>query len=197
MILLNGVLKFNAMTKNKGFTLIELVVAISIVSFLSSIVLSVLGDTRAKTSDSVRLQEINTLIQAIQRYHLDNDAFPGILDGSGVHVSSSCTSDLVTDLQGDGYISVIPTDPKDAACTDNDDAAYFYGWDSSRCEEYYCLSINRFEAGINSPIAEQLRVKYASFGVQEQVSGKMQDQTCGSQANISDADFNICFEYDL
>jgi len=60
----------------KGFTLIELVVAISIVGFLSSIVLATLGDARIKARDAVRQHDLKQIEVALALYHDDNEAYP-------------------------------------------------------------------------------------------------------------------------
>lgn len=171
-----------------GFTLIELLVVISIIGLLSTVVLSSLNGTRAKARDVKRVTDINILVQAIQRYHLNTGSLPGSSDTGGVQISSSCTSDLKTDLVGANLLSDVPTDPSaTSACSGSslvDNTLFFYGWDSSHAGENYCLSINRLET---TSAQATLQSRY----------GELKDVTTGSDANIHAAMFNICFENEL
>jgi len=63
----------NNQQKNTGFTLIELLVVISIIGLLSSIVLASLSTTRAKARDARRLQDMHTLITALNMYQNDHN----------------------------------------------------------------------------------------------------------------------------
>ena len=62
--------------KIKGFTLIELLVVISIIGVLATTVLGALGDARASARDAVRKQDIRTIQQALEIYHLENGQYP-------------------------------------------------------------------------------------------------------------------------
>jgi prepilin-type N-terminal cleavage/methylation domain-containing protein len=70
------------MKRNKqiGFTLIELMVVVSIISVLSTIVLTALGNARKKASDSKINQELVQVRNAIELYLLNNNTtiIPGL-----------------------------------------------------------------------------------------------------------------------
>lgn len=80
---------------SKGFSLIELLVIISIISLLSTIILASLDDARKGARDSVRKTDIQTLRNAIELYSITYGAYPGSL----------------SDLTNLDDISVEPTDP--------------------------------------------------------------------------------------
>jgi len=63
--------------KLRAFTLVELLVVISIISLLSSVVLSSLNSARAKARDTQRLSDLRQLSVALRTYDLDNDVYPG------------------------------------------------------------------------------------------------------------------------
>jgi prepilin-type N-terminal cleavage/methylation domain-containing protein len=169
-----------------GFTLIELLVVISIISLLSSSVLTAVSNARAQARDTRRVQDMTTIIPLLNEYFYNNGNPPGQGDTNGVHISRSCSSDIRSDLEGSNLFSQIPTDPSDASCSDDSDDAHFYGWDSTRCAEDYCISINTLETqGAKEKLSER-------FGIPIN-GGKVRDQTCGGHANIKDADFNYCF----
>ncbi len=88
-------------TQQKGFTLIELLVVISIISFLSSIILSGFQSARMKARDSERIQEMRSLRTALGLYQSDQNQFPRV--GGAVET-------VLVGLSP-AYISSLPTDP--------------------------------------------------------------------------------------
>ena len=60
----------------RGFTLIELMVVITIISLLTSIVLTSLSTARVKTRDSVRIQTVKEVQKALELYYSDNGRYP-------------------------------------------------------------------------------------------------------------------------
>lgn len=82
---------------NFGFTLIELMVVMSIISLMSSIVLSALSNARAKARDGIRLQDMRTLQTAIAMYRSDNnDKLP--LEGNDTSENSYNFSNFLSPL---------------------------------------------------------------------------------------------------
>ncbi|MBC7766658.1 prepilin-type N-terminal cleavage/methylation domain-containing protein [Arenimonas sp.] len=68
---------FKKNTKNnKGFTLIELMVVISIIGLLSSIVLATLKDARDKATGTKFKSEIKQLVTALELYRTDTGYYP-------------------------------------------------------------------------------------------------------------------------
>ncbi len=72
----------NNMNIKKGFTLIELMVVISIIGLMSSIVLSALNDARAKARDAQRIQSLKEIQKALILYYDANGQYPDDLSGS-------------------------------------------------------------------------------------------------------------------
>ena len=65
-------------SKNKGFTLIELMVVISIIALLSSVTYASLSATRVSARNVARAQQTHQLNTAIKLYQLDH-AFENFL----------------------------------------------------------------------------------------------------------------------
>lgn len=61
---------------NKGFTLIELMIVISIIAFLSSIILVSVKDVREKSQISVFRSEMNQIITALELYKTSTGKYP-------------------------------------------------------------------------------------------------------------------------
>jgi len=67
---------FKINRKNKGFTLIELMVVISIIGLLSSVILSSVSKARDKAQNSATVQGINQYLSVLDRYFLDKGYYP-------------------------------------------------------------------------------------------------------------------------
>lgn len=60
----------------KGFSLVELLVVISIIATLTAIILPNLMGAREKARDSQRIQDLNSLKTALRMYYNDNQVYP-------------------------------------------------------------------------------------------------------------------------
>ena len=79
----------------KGFTLIELTIVISLITVLSTIALVGYRSAVTRTREAVLKEDLFRMREAIDQYYADREVYP-----SGL-------SDLVTG----GYIRSVPTDP--------------------------------------------------------------------------------------
>jgi prepilin-type N-terminal cleavage/methylation domain-containing protein len=84
----------------KGFTLVELLVVISIIGVLATLVLLQLGTARARARDTKRITDVNQIRTAVESYFEDN----------GGKYPSAATWE--TDIAK--YLTRVPTDPLDA-----------------------------------------------------------------------------------
>ncbi|PIZ64641.1 hypothetical protein COY14_04290 [Candidatus Roizmanbacteria bacterium CG_4_10_14_0_2_um_filter_36_9] len=174
---------------NDGFTLIELIVVMSIITILMSISISAYFIGLRRSRDSRRIADINTLINTIQTYNVEMGEYPGESDDTGEHISQNCASDLRDDLIANRLIESFPSDPFSASIgcnlslVTNIDQQYFYGWDSDRALMSECISINRLETvwGLNQLIAK--------FGQAKSVT-TLGDANIGSTSPMQ---FNYCF----
>ena len=168
-----------------SFTLIELLVVIAIIGLLATVVMIAVGGVRAKARDAKRVSELDNFIKAVQMYYLDNGKYPGEGDSAGAQISPKCSSDIMNDLAGAGYLGSSLADPiDDGTCANlSSDDLFFYGWDSGHCcEGSYCVSINRLETQWAIDILKQ------KFGDLHFVTG-------GGDVNIGTGDdFNYCFQ---
>lgn len=85
-------------TSSRGFTLIELLVVIAIIGILSGIVLVNLRSSQERARDARRLQDIQSVVTALNVYYTDNKAYPTALSG------------LVPN-----QLAAVPLDPKSTA----------------------------------------------------------------------------------
>ena len=81
--------------RSRGFTLMELMIVISIMMILMAIAIPMYNQSILRARESVLRQDLFTLRQVIDQYTLDKQKAPQSLD----------------DLKAAGYIREIPTDP--------------------------------------------------------------------------------------
>src|SRR5579862_4039953 len=84
-----------AKRRNRGFTLIELMIVISIILILVSVALPAYNQSIVRARESVLKQNLFTLRSVISQYTLDKQKAPQSLD----------------DLISAGYLKQLPTDP--------------------------------------------------------------------------------------
>lgn len=101
--------------KEKGFTLLELLVVIGIIGLLASILVVNLTGARKRARDTKRVADVRNLQTAAEDYYGKNGMYPTVL----------------TNLVTGGNISIWPIDPLAPAgttCTANSDLCYWYGY---------------------------------------------------------------------
>jgi prepilin-type N-terminal cleavage/methylation domain-containing protein len=93
--------------KNCGFTLVELLIVISIISLLASIVLASLNNARVNARDTQRISDIRQMRIALELYRNVNGGYPAL--GGWKQSNDSNWSELQTELAP--YMPKLPIDP--------------------------------------------------------------------------------------
>lgn len=104
-------MKDQSLKENKGFTLIELMVAVTIVILLSAVGITSYRAANQKGRDGKRKSDINQIRSALEMYRSDVGTYP-----TGVNWDS-----MISTLSTGNYISTIPQDPRST-----DGYAYYY-----------------------------------------------------------------------
>lgn len=100
-----------AQSSKRGFTIIELLVAIVIIGILATIMIVSYSGIQQRSRDSRRSSDVTQLKIAIQKYHADQSQYPGVCPGGD---DAECAaSSLATALST--YIKAIPHDPTNTA----------------------------------------------------------------------------------
>ncbi len=115
------------MKSNKGFTLIDILISVAIVSFLSSVVLFNVSEGKVKAEDSSKKTEAAQVATAIELYKSDNNGktpisvwstngtiSPSIETGKFYEETSSEYQEVMNKLVETGYLSAIPETADDA-----------------------------------------------------------------------------------
>ena len=92
--------------KNKGFTLLELLVVISLLAILATIIINSFTNTLKKGRDSRRKQDLEEISKALELYNDDNSSYPASLSW-GNPMSDP-------DTPAKFYMRKIPQDPSNS-----------------------------------------------------------------------------------
>ncbi len=109
------------MNKQRGFTLLELIVVITIIGLLVSVILASLSVEKAKSRDARRLSDLNQIRIAIELYSNDKGHLPReSADSANGRVGEGGGLDTLLAP----YMSVVPMDPLGPG-----NANYYYYYD--------------------------------------------------------------------
>jgi general secretion pathway protein G len=131
-----------------GFTLIELIVVVSILAILAGVLVPRVSDHMASARDARRLADVKSLQAAIEQFKMDKGHYPRA-DQSGSHGGWDVTHDgqFISELVKKGYLEEPVADPT------NDDTFhyryYVYNQGSSGCGgdgRFYVLGVRNFES---------------------------------------------------
>ena len=108
---------------SKGFTLIEMLIVITIIALLASLILVGMGGARAKTRDSRRIADLHNVMNALELYYASNSQYP-----QDIVSWEALDTELTTAGIG---VSRIPNDPLSGTGSN-----YQYGVDDSDYQDY-------------------------------------------------------------
>lgn len=101
-------LKFRQQAKTRGFTLMEILVSISIIAVLVAIGIVSYSSINQRSRDARRKSDVEQLRAALELYRSENGYYPNV--GSGAFVPISYLSATLVD---EGYMPDLPNDPQD------------------------------------------------------------------------------------
>lgn len=93
--------------KKKGFTLVELLIALSIIIAIAAILIGALNPValRGKANDSKRKKDLDRIRKSFEEYFNDKDSYP--LDIGDWNIKENCNSDTIFNP----YLNPWPCDP--------------------------------------------------------------------------------------
>ncbi len=132
----------------RGFTLIELVVVISILAILAGVLVPRVSNHMMAARDARRLADIKTVRNAVEQYMMDKGSYPAANQNpsfGGWDVSHD--DNFVQVLRDEGYLDEDATDPINDATYHY--RYYVYNQGSYGCKgssNYYVIGIRNFES---------------------------------------------------
>ncbi|GAB3532353.1 type II secretion system protein GspG [Photobacterium proteolyticum] len=97
--------------KQRGFTLLEVMVVIVILGVLASLVVPNLLGNKEKADQQKVVTDISALEQALDMYKLDNSVYPNTDQGLDALVTKPSSSPEPRNYRDGGYIKRLPKDP--------------------------------------------------------------------------------------
>lgn len=145
--------------KKKAFTLIEIIVAISIIAVILTISIFSYSEIRSNGRNFKRVSDINQLQLSLEMYYRDVGFYPEELIAGEALVNPNDSSII--------YINKIPSNPSprnDGPCS-----AYDYTYESGASSTYYTIdfcigkSVNELIGGLNCATPEGIRAGFCNF----------------------------------
>jgi prepilin-type N-terminal cleavage/methylation domain-containing protein len=151
--------------RNKGFTLIELVIVIAVIGILATIALTAVSTAQARARDAQRLSDIGQIQIALKIFFARNDRYPDYNDichnpGDGgwndtyytaaTPVACVAPNQFIYELFSSGIVPIVPVDPLNTS-------TYYYSYyrynagDYGCTRPYFVLGIRSFEALTKAP----------------------------------------------
>lgn len=97
--------------RQRGFTLLEIMVVIVILGILASLVVPNLMGNKEKADRQKAVSDITALENALDMYKLDNSIYPNTEQGLDALVSKPTSQPEPRNYRDDGYIKRLPKDP--------------------------------------------------------------------------------------
>ena len=97
--------------KNRGFTLIEVLVVVAILGILAAIVVPRIMDRPDEAKRTAAKVDIAGLVQALKLYRLDNGTYPTSEQGLVALVQRPTTNPVPGNWKQGGYLERLPKDP--------------------------------------------------------------------------------------
>jgi general secretion pathway protein G len=101
----------NRNQRNKGFTLIEIMIVVTIMAILAAAIVPRLMDRPDAAKVSAAKAGIAVLRQQLQLYKLDNGFYPSTDQGLQALVARPGTNPLPANWKQGGYLERLPNDP--------------------------------------------------------------------------------------
>lgn len=93
----------------KAFTIVELLVVISIISILSGMIIVSLSNSRQKARDTHRKLDLDKISLTLENYYDNQSPNKYVIAATEIQVNG--TNDILTTTLTPNYMSKIPTDP--------------------------------------------------------------------------------------
>lgn len=133
--------------KQKGFTIIELLIVIVVIAILAAVSIVAYNGIQQRARDSERQSEMQTIEKALALYYIDNGGYPDCAGGTYVPGATrgACNLPTLASVLVPKYISSIPLDPINIG---NDVYRYAVGYQKQSSNTYTGNFSNNYITGM-------------------------------------------------
>ena len=171
-------------TYREGLTLVELMVAISLIAILSTISIFGLAAAREAARDNQRLTDMQALESAFEQFYLDYGRYPGEPDGVPITGQKIGVGERIDELLAP-YLERVPKDPLHDPNDDNPE--FYYAYDGQ-----HIVHLQDCDQDLTSaPSGGWDQRPSAVYGFRRSETGFVDIETCqGQDQALDDAHFN-------
>ncbi len=101
----------NEKKENKGFTLVELLVVVSLIGILATLVLANLNSARERARDAQRKSDLRNIQTALRLYYNDLGEYPASSGTDIVACDGTCVWGNIWQNNSITYMGTLPPDP--------------------------------------------------------------------------------------
>jgi general secretion pathway protein G len=101
----------NNKARNKGFTLIEILVVVSILAILGALIVPKIMDRPSEARVAAAKLDISSIVSALKLYKLDNARYPTQSQGLAALITKPTGDQIPSNWKSGGYLERLPKDP--------------------------------------------------------------------------------------
>lgn len=105
-------LRIKKESSQRGFTILELLIVIFIITLIASVIIINVSSSRTKARDARRKSDLLIIASALESYFVENKVYP---NGNCLLTNATSGNTLRNELVNNGFLTTLPVDPQSTA----------------------------------------------------------------------------------